>query len=153
MAMKERDFTSSKGVWGFQRTRINIKLFINSFSIVVFVEEMTYNLINLKYQNSLNIGYIQIQLFLWWITNLNLFEDIRGFILDIPKDMKLKFFFYFWHLLCLSLIETFFAPLRIDRRILPFHSLFFFFSFFLHSLPQRFLGWPSIYGFFLLAFS
>jgi len=63
MAMKERDFTSSKGVWGFQRPRINIKLFINSFSIVVFVEEMTYNLINLKYQNSLNIGYMQIQLF------------------------------------------------------------------------------------------
>ena len=56
---------------------------------------MTYNLINLKYQNSLNIGYMQIQLFLWWITNLNLFEDIRGFILDIPKDMKLNFFFTF----------------------------------------------------------
>jgi len=56
---------------------------------------MTYNLINLRYQNSLNIGYMQIQLFVWWITNLNLFEDIRGFILDIPKDMKLKFFFTF----------------------------------------------------------
>jgi hypothetical protein len=75
----------------------------------------------------------------------NLFEDIRGFILDTPKDLKLDFFFYFWHLLCLSSIETFFAHLRIDRHS-PSIPLFFFFVL-LHSLPQSFLGWPSIYGF------
>jgi hypothetical protein len=33
------------------------QLFINSLSLVVFVEEVTYNLINLKDQNSFNIGH------------------------------------------------------------------------------------------------
>jgi hypothetical protein len=43
--------------------------------------------------------------------NLKIFEDTKGFILDTPKDMKLDFFGVdFWHLLCLSSIETFFCP-------------------------------------------
>jgi hypothetical protein len=33
----------------------------------------------------------------------NLFEDIRGFILDIPKDMKLKFFFLTFGIYCVFL--------------------------------------------------
>jgi hypothetical protein len=67
--------------------------------------------------------------------NLKNFEDTKGFILDTPKDMKLDFFGVdFWHLLCLSSIETFFAPLRIDRHS-PLFPLFF-----LHNLPQSFLG-------------
>jgi hypothetical protein len=45
----------------------------------------------------------------------NLFEDTKGFIIDTPKDMKLDFF-TFWHLLCLSSIEIYFVPLRIDRH-------------------------------------
>jgi hypothetical protein len=55
----------------------------------------------------------------------NLFEDTRGFIIDTPKDIKLIFFGVdFWHLLCLSSIETSFVPLRIDRHS---HSIPFFF--------------------------
>jgi hypothetical protein len=45
-------------------------------------------------------------------------------------------------LLCLSSIETSFAHVRIDRHS-PSIPLFLL----LHSLPQSFLGWPSIYGF------
>jgi len=67
---------------GFKRPRINIKLFINSFSIVVFVEEMTYNLINLKYQNSLNIGYMQIQLFSLMNNQSQSSDNFKGFIMD-----------------------------------------------------------------------
>jgi len=57
----------------------------------------------------------------------NFFEDTRGFILDTSKDMKLNFFFDFWHLLCLSSIETSFAPLRIDRHSpsIPFFCYFY----------------------------
>ena len=62
--MKERKIQAQKVFEGFKDLGSIIKLFINSFSIVVFVEEMTYNFINLKYQNSLNIGYMPIQLFL-----------------------------------------------------------------------------------------
>jgi len=96
---------------------------------------------------------MQIQLFLWWIINLNFFEDTRGFILDIPKDMKLDFFFCvdFWHLPCLSLIETSFAPLRIDRHS-PSIPLFFFFCFYLAFL-KVFLADPQSLAFFLLALS
>jgi len=48
MAMKERNFIGSKGVWGFQKPRIKHQLFIISLYLVVFVEKATYNLINLK---------------------------------------------------------------------------------------------------------
>ena len=86
---------------------------------------------------------MQIQLSLMNNESKKNFEDTKGFILDTPKDMKLDFFGVdFWHLLCLSSIETSFAPLRIDR-----HSPSFPLFLLLHNLPQSFLGWPSIYGF------
>jgi hypothetical protein len=80
----------------------------------------------------------------------NLFEDIRGFILDTPKDMKLDFFFNFWQLLCLSSIETSFAHLRIDRHSpsIPF----FFFCFYIAFL-KVFLDGPQSMAFLLLALS
>ena len=81
----------------------------------------------------------------------NLFEDIRGFILDTPKDLKLDFFFYFWHLLCLSSIETSFAHLRIDRHS-PSIPLFFFFCFYIAFL-KVFLDGPQSMAFLLLALS
>jgi hypothetical protein len=57
MAMKEKNFKGLKGVWGFQRPRINIKYSSTLFSIGVFVEETTYSLVNLKDQTSLNINH------------------------------------------------------------------------------------------------
>ena len=61
---------------------------------------MTYNLVNLKDQNSLNIGHKANPTFPLMNNQSNLFEDTRGFILDTPKDMKLDFFGVdFWHLL------------------------------------------------------
>jgi hypothetical protein len=80
----------------------------------------------------------------------NLFEDIRSFILDKPKDMKLDFFFNFWHLLCLSSIETSFAHLRIDRHS-PSIPLFFF-CFYIAFL-KVFLDGPQSMAFLLLALS
>jgi hypothetical protein len=76
----------------------------------------------------------------------NLFEDTRGFIIDTPKDMKLDFFF---HLLCLSSIETSFALLRIDRHS-PSISLFFFFYI---AFLRVFLDDPQSMAFLLLALS
>jgi hypothetical protein len=52
---------------------------------------VTYNLINLKDQNSLNIGQKANPTFSLMNNQSNLFEDIRGFIQDTPKDMKLDF--------------------------------------------------------------
>jgi len=64
--------------------------------------------------------------------NLKKFENTKGFILDTPKDMKLDFFGVdFWHLLCLSSIETSFSPLRIDRHSPSFPLFFYFFIAFL----------------------
>ena len=71
----------------------------------------------------------------------NLFEDIRGFILDTQKDMKLDFFFYFQHLLCLSSIETSFAHLRTDRRSPSIPPFFFFFAF---TQPSSKFTWMTL---------
>ena len=104
---------------------------------MVIVEKVTYDLVNLKDQNSLNIGHNANPTFNLMHNQFNLFEDTRGFILDTPTDMKLDFFFCvdFWHLFCLSSIETSFAPLRIDR-----HSPSFPLFLLLHNLPRSFLG-------------
>jgi hypothetical protein len=59
---------------------------------VVIVEKVTYDLVNLKDQNSLNIGHNANPTFNLMNNQFNLFEDTRGFILDTPKDMKLDFF-------------------------------------------------------------
>jgi hypothetical protein len=99
--------------------------------------------------------------------NLKIFEDTKGFILDTPKDMKLDFFGVdFWHLLCLSSIETSFAPLRIDRHSPSFifdlplsegNFIIFFFNFFffcfLTAFLKVFLDDPQSMAFILLALS
>jgi hypothetical protein len=91
VAMKERNFTSSKGVWRFQEPRININYSSISFPLVVFVEKVTYNLVNLKDQNSLNIGHNANPTFYFMNNQSNPFEDTKGFILNTLKDMKLDF--------------------------------------------------------------
>jgi len=93
MAMKERNFTSSKGVWGFQEPRININYSLISFPLIVFVETVIYNLVNLKDQNSFNISHNANSTFSLMNNQSNLFEDCRGFIIDTPKDIKLDFSF------------------------------------------------------------
>jgi hypothetical protein len=100
MAMKERNFTSSKGVWGFQEPRININYSLISFPLVVFVETMTYNLVNLKDQNSFNISHNVNPTFSLINNQSNLFEDRRGFIIDTPKDIKLDFFVLTFGICC-----------------------------------------------------
>jgi len=83
----------------------------------------------------------------------DLFEDIRGFILDTPKDIKLDFFGVdFWHLMCLSSIKTFFALLRIDGHS-PFIPIFFAFFFFYIAFLKVFLDGPQSMAFLLLALS
>ena len=54
---ERKENLGSKGVWGFQEPKININYSSISFPLVVFVEKVTYNLVNLKDQNSLNIGH------------------------------------------------------------------------------------------------
>ena len=111
---------------------------------------MTYNLVNLKIQNSLNIGHNANPTFsLMNNQSKFFFEDARGFILDTPKDMKLDFFGVdFWHLLCLSSIETSFTHLRIDRHS-PSIPLFILYIAFL----KVFLDGPQSMAFLVIVIS
>ena len=53
MAMKEGEFYRLKRCLRVSNTSNQHQLFINSLSLVVCVEEMTYNHVNLNYQNFL----------------------------------------------------------------------------------------------------
>jgi 2-iminoacetate synthase ThiH len=54
---ERKEFHRLKMCLRILKTQDQYQLFINSFSIVVFVEETTYNLVNLKDQTSLNISH------------------------------------------------------------------------------------------------
>jgi len=103
---------------------------------VVIVEKVIYNLVNLKDQNSLNICHNANPTFHLMNSQSIFSEDTRGFILDTPKDMKLEFYFLLTFGICCVFLQLkpFFAFLELIGILLPFHF------FFLHSLPQSFLG-------------
>jgi len=61
---------------------------------------MTYNLVNLKDQNSFNISHNVNPTFSLINNQSNLFEDRRGFIIDTPKDIKLDFFVLTFGICC-----------------------------------------------------
>jgi hypothetical protein len=106
---------------------------------------VTYNLLNLKDQNYLNIGHNTNPTFPLMNNQSNLFEDTRGFILDTPKDMKLDFFFVLTFGICCVFFQL--------KLLLPFLELIGIpipFHFFFHSFLQSFLTCPPVYGFFLL---
>jgi hypothetical protein len=127
MAMKGRNFTSLKGVGGFQEPRININYSPTSFPLVVFVEKVTYNLVNLKDQNSLNIDHNANPTFSLMNNQSNPFEDTKGFILDTSKDMKLNFFLLTFGICCVFLQLKLLLPfLELIGILLPFHFFFFF---------------------------
>jgi hypothetical protein len=54
---ERKEFHRLKRCLRVSKTYDQNQLFINSFSIVVFVEKTTYNLVNLKDQTSLNISH------------------------------------------------------------------------------------------------
>jgi len=79
----------------------------------------------------------------------NLFEDIRGFILDTPKDMKLDFFFLTFGICCVFLqLKPLLPMLELIGILLPFH----FFCFYIAFL-KVFLDGPQSMAFLLLALS
>jgi len=146
---ERKDFTSSKGVWGFQRPRININ-YSSTLFLVIIMEKVTYNLVNLKDQNSINIGHNVNPTFFMMNNQSKFFLKTLKAFLDTLKDMKLDFFSVdFWHLLCLSSIETSFAPLRIDRHSPSIPLFFCFYVTFLNVL----LDGPQSMAFLLLALS
>ena len=92
-------------------------------------------------------------------------DNIIGFIMETKSHVYTLVFFWYWLLLCLSLIEISFALHKLDRRSPSFifdlllsegnFNFFFFQSFFFllsHSLPQNFLICPKSMCF-LLALS
>jgi hypothetical protein len=103
MAYERKEIRMLKICLRVSKTKDQHQLFINSLSLVVIVEKVTYNLVNLKDQNSLNIGHNANPTFPLMNNQSNLFEDTRGFIIDTPKDMKLDFFF-----LLLAFVVSFF---------------------------------------------
>jgi hypothetical protein len=92
MAYERKEIHRLKRCLRVSKTQDQHQLFINSFSLVVIVEKVTYNLVNLKNQNSLKIDHNANPTFYLMNNQFNLFEDTRGFILDTPKDMKHDFF-------------------------------------------------------------
>jgi hypothetical protein len=54
---ERKEFHMLKWCLRVSKTQDQHQLFTNLFSIVVFVEETTYNLVNLKDQTSLNISH------------------------------------------------------------------------------------------------
>jgi hypothetical protein len=98
---------------------------------------VTYNLVNIKDQNSLNIGHNANPTFSLMNNQSNLFEDTRGFILDTPKDMRLDFFVFTFGICYVFFQLKLLLPfLELIGILIPFH--FFFLAFF------------KVYGFFLL---
>jgi hypothetical protein len=63
-------------------------------SNIVFIEKVTYNLINLKYHNSLNIGHNANPTFSLMNNQSQSSDNIRSFILDAKSRVCSSFFFY-----------------------------------------------------------
>jgi hypothetical protein len=121
------------------------------FSLVVIVEKVTYNLVILEYQNSLNIGHNANPTFYLMNNQFNNFEDTKGFILNTPKDMKLDFFLLTFGICCVFLkLKPLLPFLELIGILLPFH--FFFFCFYIAFL-KVFLDGPQSMTFLLLALS
>jgi hypothetical protein len=98
---------------------------------VVIVEKVTYDLVNLKDQISLNIGHNANPTFNLMHNQFNLFEDTRGFILDTPKDMKLDFFFVLTFGICFVFLQLkpLLPLLELIGILLPFHFFCFYITF------------------------
>jgi len=71
MDLKKKGMSQAQKVFEGFKDLGSTSIIHNSFYVVVFVEEMTYNHVNFKDQNSLNINHNANQTFLWWIINLN----------------------------------------------------------------------------------
>jgi len=123
---------------------------MNSLSLVVIVEKVAYNPVNLKYQNSLNIGHNANPTFSLMNNQSNFFfEDTSGFILDTPKDMKLDFFFAFGICCVFLQLKPLLPLLELIGILLPFY----FFCYFHIAFLKVFLDGPQSMTFLLLALS
>jgi hypothetical protein len=71
---------------------------------------------------------MQIQLYLMNNQSnfLIFFEDTRGFIVDIPKDMKLEFLLLTFGICCVFLqLKPLLPPLELVGILLSFHFFFY----------------------------
>jgi hypothetical protein len=108
----------------------------------VFIEKTTYNLINLKYQNSLYICQNANPTFSLMNNQSQSSVNIRSFIMDAKSHVcSLDFFFFTFDICC----ETFFVFLKLNRHSpsfifdLPLSVGNFLLSFFFNGFHIAFL--------------
>ena len=90
---ERKEFYRLKRCLRVSKTQDQHQLFIISLYLVVFVEKTTYNLINLKYQNSLNIGHNANPTFYLMDNQSQSSDNIRGFIMDAKSHVCSSIFF------------------------------------------------------------
>ena len=90
---ERKEFYRLKRCLRVSKTQDQHQLFIISLYLVVFVEKTTYNLINLKYQNSLNIGHNANPMFSLMNNQSQSSDNIRVFIMDAKSHVCSSIFF------------------------------------------------------------
>ena len=90
---ERKEFYRLKRCLRVSKTQDQHQLFIISLYLVVFVEKTTYNLINLKYQNSLNIGHNANPTFSLMDNQSQSSDNIRGFIMNAKSHVCSSVFF------------------------------------------------------------
>ena len=88
---ERKEFYRLKRCLKVSKTWNQHQLFIISLYLVVFIEKTTYNLINLKYQNSLNIGHNANPTFSLMNNQSQSSDNIRA-LSWMPKVMFVAFF-------------------------------------------------------------
>ena len=90
---ERKEFYRLKRCLRASKTQDQYQLFIISLSLVLFVEKTTYNLINLKYQNSLNICQNANPTFSLMNNQSQSSDNIRSFIMDAKSHVCSSLFF------------------------------------------------------------
>ena len=143
---EKKEFHRLKRCLRVSKTQDQHQLFINSFSIVVFVEETTQNLVNLKYQTSINIGYNANPTFSLMNNQSKKKRNQRLYPGHTKRYEASIFLVLTFGIYCLFSIENCLASLRIDRHFLSI-------SFFAQPSSKFFLDGPQSMDFLLLALS
>ena len=163
---ERKEFFRLKRCLRVSKTQDQHQLFIISLYLIVFVEKATYNLINLKFQNSLNICHNANPTLFFLMNNQSQSSDnIRSFIMDAKSHVYSPDFFIFFLVSTFDICcETSFVFPKLSRHSPSFifdlplsvgNFLLVFFSFMAFTQPfsQFFFTCPQSKSFFLLALS
>ena len=106
---ERNEFYRLKRCLRVSKTQDQHQLFIIFLSLIIFIEKVTYTFINLKYQNSLNIGHNANPTFSLMNNQSQSSDNIRSFIVDAKSHVYSSTFFL-W--LSYSLFHSFLTCLQ-----------------------------------------